>query len=287
MAVETATFEIVGVRVTFRGAQELILAARDQYHGFFVGDEGMLITIEEEELNETNGCIPQEPPRVARTTKGLLVASPMRYEVQYDATNESGSIRFWKGRRVSANYRVPLLLHAALKALVSLRVALNGGLMLHASAVTIPEGGLLFVGGSGAGKTTISAMFGNANVLDDETIGLTPTATGWLAHSTPFSGIRQLARPRTRRAAELVSAFTLTHALQTSSSPLAPPSALRAIVAHTVAPVGDSVLESAILGSATQLAIQLAWSQLAFSLNAAATTQYVRSQVTSPVENRC
>jgi hypothetical protein len=66
----------------------------------------------------------------------------------------------------------------------------DGGLLVHASSVVFEEGALLFIGHSGAGKSTIAAIAeerGGVVLSDDRTI-LTLEADGVRAWGTPWHG---------------------------------------------------------------------------------------------------
>jgi hypothetical protein len=70
-------------------------------------------------------------------------------------------------------------LEATLRAAMSGRLPLLGGLPLHAAALVIESRGLVFFGPSGAGKSTISSLWGGP-VLSDELVAVTRAETSGL-----------------------------------------------------------------------------------------------------------
>ncbi len=74
------------------------------------------------------------------------------------------------------------------------KLLLHGGMMLHASAVTVDDRAYLFSAKSGTGKSTHTKqwqkLFGShrAEILNDDKPALRRTEDGWFAYGTPFSG---------------------------------------------------------------------------------------------------
>ncbi len=70
------------------------------------------------------------------------------------------------------------------------RVALDGGLVLHAAGVLSSQQGLIFTGPSGAGKSTLAQRFADqgASVLSDERIILRIDGERIVAYGTPWVG---------------------------------------------------------------------------------------------------
>ena len=64
-------------------------------------------------------------------------------------------------------------------------------LILHASFVETPYGGLLFSGPSGVGKSTQAALweeFGGGTQINGDRPVLSRTSAGWMAHGSPYAG---------------------------------------------------------------------------------------------------
>ena len=70
------------------------------------------------------------------------------------------------------------------------RLALDGGLLLHAAGLTDQEQGYIFTGNSGAGKSTIAQFFADrgALVLSDERLIIRKIAGDFLFYGTPWVG---------------------------------------------------------------------------------------------------
>jgi hypothetical protein len=70
------------------------------------------------------------------------------------------------------------------------RLALDGGLLLHAAGLSIQDGGYVFTGASGTGKSTIAQFFAdrNALVLSDERLILRKIADNFVFYGTPWVG---------------------------------------------------------------------------------------------------
>ena len=63
--------------------------------------------------------------------------------------------------------------------------------ILHASFVASPMGGLLFSGPSGIGKSTQADLwerYGTARLINGDRTILRPTGRGWLAYGSPYAG---------------------------------------------------------------------------------------------------
>lgn len=83
-----------------------------------------------------------------------------------------------------------------------------GGLLFHAAGVVREERAYLFLGPSGAGKTTISRLSGENNILNDDLVLLRSHASGWTVYSTPFFNPTQVA-PRGGKQAPLAGMYGL------------------------------------------------------------------------------
>jgi len=75
-----------------------------------------------------------------------------------------------------------------LRAICSLRLLAEGGLLFHASAVVSDRGAWVFCGPSESGKTTLARLAAPRWVLNDETVAVIPRGAGYAAAATPFFG---------------------------------------------------------------------------------------------------
>ena len=71
----------------------------------------------------------------------------------------------------------------------------HGGLLFHAAGVVRDGRAYVFIGHSGVGKTTVSRLSGEQNVLNDDLVIIMPQSDGWWVHATPFWNPTQV-RPR-------------------------------------------------------------------------------------------
>jgi hypothetical protein len=77
-----------------------------------------------------------------------------------------------------------------LRFLAAHRALDQGGVVLHSAGLVFEEQAFIFVGYSGAGKTTLTrkAHKGGAKVLSDDINILLPSQIGYRAHAVPFTG---------------------------------------------------------------------------------------------------
>ena len=68
----------------------------------------------------------------------------------------------------------------------------QGGLMIHAAGIARHGRAYLFLGHSGSGKTTVSRLSKDCQILNDDLVILTPIETGWRVYGTPFSNPTQV-----------------------------------------------------------------------------------------------
>jgi len=99
---------------------------------------------------------------------------------------------------IARNY---LSLNSLLRALASACAVRANALLLHASGLILHGRAHVFVGRSGAGKSTIIRNNPRAPNLGDEIVGIVKRGRGYSAFTTPFGG--ELATPRRRLSAPL------------------------------------------------------------------------------------
>ncbi len=106
-----------------------------------------------------------------------------------------------------------------------------GGLMVHAAGVLRGRRAFLFLGHSGAGKSTVAANSPDDTILNDDLIILLPGRDGWTAHGTPFTHPGQ-ARPSPGCGPAAALLF-LHQSPRVSLEPLSPAQSLAALLAST------------------------------------------------------
>jgi hypothetical protein len=90
------------------------------------------------------------------------------------------------------------------------RLALDGGLLLHAAGLSIQDGGYVFTGASGTGKSTIAQFFAdrNALVLSDERLIIRKIADNFVFNGTPWVGSGNYAQ---NQHAPLTQLYCISH----------------------------------------------------------------------------
>jgi len=158
-------------------------------------------------------------------------------------------------------------LEAAVRIGVSIALPRIGGLILHASAVATEHGAKLFLGESGAGKSTISTMLHDAPVscqkISDELLAIAYDATNgqWRAYVTPFIGGAGLPHGRSWPIDEI---YFLRQALEHKRSERAPGLALRELLRHVLVYVAETDTADRVLGLAAQVSREIPCYELAF-----------------------
>ena len=96
----------------------------------------------------------------------------------------------WRGARGTLTCRnSPYSLDACLRVVLSTALLRCGGMLVHAAGARINGAARLFIGPSGAGKTTIARRVGRCPVLSDEIVAIGRNASGRAAAwGTPFWG---------------------------------------------------------------------------------------------------
>lgn len=114
-----------------------------------------------------------------------------------DLPGIQAQINFKRGLgSISIHSKYPeLALEIILRQITAILAVRLGGLLVHGVGVTSKDKGFLFIGPSGAGKTTIARLSKNGIVLNDDLIYLAKNQNTWYMHSTPFSHPDQV-RPR-------------------------------------------------------------------------------------------
>jgi hypothetical protein len=111
------------------------------------------------------------------------------------------------------------------------RLAAVGGLLLHAAGIVRGGRAYIFFGHSGAGKTTVSQLSGDADfLLSDDISLLTRESGGYVAHSVPFRGPLRERQVGERRSYPVAGLFQLVKAQRVRLSPILPARATAAVL---------------------------------------------------------
>ena len=101
------------------------------------------------------------------------------FDGAYDPAARRGNVRL-----VSR----PTTLDSFLRVLLSALLLDSGGMLVHAASLRIGDGGLLFPGPSGRGKSTLASKAGRSRILSDEISCVTGAGPGARLRGTPFWG---------------------------------------------------------------------------------------------------
>ena len=106
-----------------------------------------------------------------------------------------------------------------------------GGVMLHAAGIIRDGLTHLFMGPSGAGKTTVARLSPQYTVLNDDLVILLPENNAWRVYGTPFWNLTQV-KP-SARSASLGGLYRLEQANIVHLEPLTNSKAVAELVANT------------------------------------------------------
>lgn len=87
--------------------------------------------------------------------------------------------------------------HPSLELITYWRLARERGMGLHAAGIRTDDFGLILAGDSGAGKSTMSALWQErgATVLSDDRVGVRPCGDGYRVYGTPWHGTLEVCDP--------------------------------------------------------------------------------------------
>jgi hypothetical protein len=135
------------------------------------------------------------------------------------------------GARVSS-VRNEYALDSVLRVLLTRLLLPSPGFLLHAATVVQDGKGYVFMGRSGAGKSTVASLSPRGSVLTDEISLLRRIEGTWYAHGTPFWGEFRAAGQNRRVPLERV--FALVQAGSNRTAPLATRQALAGLLGNTL-----------------------------------------------------
>ncbi len=101
------------------------------------------------------------------------------------------SLLDWKGLlKIDSRTEIKTILNETeygLRCLYAFMVFTSGGILVHASGIIIDQIGYLFIGKSGAGKSTIVRNSKDKEILGDDMLVVFPSGEGWHVMATPFT----------------------------------------------------------------------------------------------------
>ncbi|MBI3663799.1 MAG: hypothetical protein HY234_12225 [Acidobacteria bacterium] len=149
---------------------------------------------------------------------------------------------------VQSEYTVDSLL----RVLLSMILLPRRGFLLHAATVEREGQAHIFMGHSGAGKSTVAGLSPAGAPLTDEISLLRCEAGGWRAHGTPFwgefrSGDRNCSLP-------VAGIYALVQAPENRLEKISPREALRGLLANVLFFAGNRASREQLLGIASECA---------------------------------
>jgi hypothetical protein len=157
----------------------------------------------------------------------------------------------------------PYAIDSVLRIVHSLVLAQQGGFLLHSASAIRNGKAFLFMGVSGAGKTTISSLApANVALLTDEISYVRPQNAQYIAFGTPFTG--ELAKVGENVSAPIAAAYLLGKGPENRIEPVERGEAARALLANTLFFANDQELVQAVFDSALHFVETVPVSKLTF-----------------------
>jgi hypothetical protein len=141
--------------------------------------------------------------------------------------------------------------------LLRTRILFSAGLVFHASGLDDNGHGVVFVGHSGAGKSTQVGLWGTLPgvvAMNDDRIAIRLTEQGAIAYGTPWGGTADIAR---NHQVPLTVILVLEQAPENELQPLSPTVALPLLIARTFIPYWDRELMQRALSNLDAIAAQV------------------------------
>ena len=157
----------------------------------------------------------------------------------------------------------PFSLDSVIRIVITLVLAGEGGMLMHASSAIRNGRAYIFTGVSGVGKTTISRLApADTHLLTDEMSFIRRDGDGYRAFGTPFAG--ELAKPGENMSAPLAGIFLLAQGPENRIDELSPTEAVRGVLANILFFAQDQALVKAVFDSAIALAAKVPVRRLTF-----------------------
>ena len=121
-------------------------------------------------------------------------------------------------------------------------ILFTGGLVLHSSGLDDNGKGIVFIGHSGAGKSTQVGLWSQEPgvvAMNDDRVAVRVEAGGPMCYGTPWGGTAEIAR---NHGAPLAALIVLEQAAENTIRPLAPAAAASLLMARAFLPYWDAAL---------------------------------------------
>jgi len=212
----------------------LLAAAAGAFAGY---DPNGLAGTEVLTLDVGLGAVPRpglpELPRLALGSDGLLRDDSEGWELTLDPTRAHAVAELRRWREDEELWR--LQLEALCRVVAASLAPARGGALVHGVALVAPghDVGLVFVGESGQGKTTLARRLAGWTLLADDTVWVGRDPGGaYLVGGTPFAGKERL--PRRGRLVRLGGLAVLAPHRPLALEPLEPGPAFAALIARAM-----------------------------------------------------
>jgi hypothetical protein len=225
---------------------------RNHYHGFVDRAERAEFSFRIE-LTDSRINDPDDEVRVRRrSTHWSLERGD--FQAEWNMESNRGTIR------QSANL---YSIDAALRIFHTVVLATRDGFLLHAASAIRNGRAFLFMGPSGAGKTTMACLRpSDATLLTDEVSYVRKQAEGFAAFGTPFAG--ELAKSGENVSAPIAGLYLLVQGPRNRIDPMDAPEAVRAVLANMLFFADDPELVRSVFQSACQLVSRVPVYRLTF-----------------------
>jgi hypothetical protein len=153
-------------------------------------------------------------------------------------------------------------LDSLLRILLTMVLLPERGFLLHAASVVRDGRAYIFMGRSGAGKSTVASLSPQGSVLTDEISLLRFVDGAWQAHGTPFWG--EFRAAGINRHFPIAGIYQLVQAPIDSVEPLSPKEILRALLPCVLFFSSDSHASEVLLRTLLAVATQIPCRRLRF-----------------------
>lgn len=252
---ESICIVIGGTRIAVRTTNlEFVRMLADRYIGFMASAENSDADLDVDIFDNSVSADPDEDLQVLRDGQEWVMRRG-DFFARWNPATCRGHVR------QAAN---PYAIDSVLRIIHSLVLARRGGFLLHAASAIRNGRAFLFMGVSGAGKTTISRFApADANLLTDEISYVLAEQGSYLGCGTPFAG--ELARVGENLSAPMSTAFLLEKGPENRIEPISKALAIRALMRNILFFAHDSALVKRVFDSACKFANEVPVRRLIFA----------------------
>lgn len=131
----------------------------------------------------------------------------------------------------------------------------RNGVLLHAAHLVEKNGSYLFLGSSGAGKTTVSKQATGFECVNDDKVAVIKASNHWVAFGVPMYGSER--KPGKNINAPLRSLYFLRKSKTTKMTPLSQRSVFARLCQQTIIPLKDHVVRKEIFETLFDISAQV------------------------------